>query len=120
MQSLEHCTGARTKMYAVRACCAVCNMHAERSCEAMAAWVMFEADLWNVNSLSSTNFFGSGTALISESSGLASQRQCRQERPALRFKSTANFFLQALGAVYICNDGRRKVDRKGTSAGGIS
>ena len=51
---------------------------------------------------------------------MASQRQCRQERPALRFKSTAKLFLQAPGAVYICNGGRRKVDGKGTSAGQIS
>ena len=59
---------------------------------------MFEADLRNVDSLSSTNFFlGLGTALILESSGIASQRQCRQERPALRFKSTAKFLLQAPG-----------------------
>ena len=64
--------------------------------------------------------FGSGTALISESSGMVSQRQCRQERPFLRFKSAAKLFLQVPGAVYICNGGRRKVDRKGTSAGRIS
>ena len=79
--------------------------------------MMFEADLWNVDSLSRTIFiFGSGTALISESSEMASQHQCSHERPALRFKSTANFSLQALGAVYICNSGRKKVDRKGTTA----
>ena len=44
MQSIEHCTGCRTKLYAVRACCTVYNTHAERSCEAMAEWVTFEAD----------------------------------------------------------------------------
>ena len=55
MQSIEHCTGDSTKLYAVRACCTVCNVHAERSCEAMAEWVMFEADLRNVDSLSSTD-----------------------------------------------------------------
>ena len=65
-------------------------------------------------------FLGSGTVLISKSSGIASQRQCPTERPALRFKSTAKFLLQAPGAVYICNGGRRKVDRNGTSAGRIS
>ena len=53
-------------------------------------------------------FFGSGTALISESSRIASQRQCCQERPSLRFKGTAKFFLQAPGAVYICNGGGEK------------
>ena len=57
MQSIENCTGGRTKPYAVRACCTVCNTHAERSCEAMAEWVMFEADLRNVDSFSSTNFW---------------------------------------------------------------
>ena len=65
-------------------------------------------------------FFGSGPALIPESSGIASQRQCRKKRPALRFKSTAKFFLQAPGAVYICNGGRIKVDKKGTSVGRVS
>ena len=116
MQSIEHCTGGHTKLHAVRACCTVCNTHGERSCQAIAEWVMFEADLWNVDSLSRANFFGSGTALISESRRIASQRQCCQERPSLRFKGTAKFLLQAPGAVYICNGGRRKVDRKGTSA----
>ena len=65
-------------------------------------------------------FFSLGTALISESSGIASQRQCRHERPSLRFKSTAKFLLQAPGDVYICNGRRIKVYRKGTSAGQIS
>ena len=67
---------------------------------------MFEAELWNADSLSSAKFFGSGTALISESSGIPSQpleRQCHQERPALRFESIAKFRLQTPGAVYICN-----------------
>ena len=32
-------------------------------------------------------FSGSGTVLLSESSRIASQRQCRQERLSLRFKS---------------------------------
>ena len=81
---------------------------------------MFEADLRNVDRLSHANFFGSGSALISESCRIASQRQCRQRRPSLRFKGTAKFFLQAHGAAYICNGVRRKVDRKGTSAGRIS
>ena len=63
-------------------------------------------------------FFGSGTALLLESSGIACQ--CHQERPSLGFKSTAKFRLQAPGAVYICNGGRVKVDRKGTSPGRIS
>ena len=57
MQSIEHCTGCRTKLYAVRACCTVCNTHDECLCKAMAEWVMFEADLWNADSLSSANFF---------------------------------------------------------------
>ena len=38
-------------------------------------------------------FFGSGTGLISESSGTASQRQCHQERPSLRLqKHSKDFF----------------------------
>ena len=56
----EHCTDCRTKLYAAWACCTVCNTHTERSCEAMAECVMFEADLGNVDSLSSTNFFRFG------------------------------------------------------------
>ena len=51
---------------------------------------------------------------------MASQRQCRQERPSLQFKRTAECVLQAPSAVYICIGGRRKVDRKGTPAGRIS
>ena len=62
------------------------------------------------------SFFGLGTALISESSGIAFQRQCHQERPSLCFKSTAIFLVQAPGAVYISNGRRIKVDRKGISA----
>ena len=81
---------------------------------------MFEADLRNVDALSHAIFFGSGTALISESCRIASQRQCRQRRTSLRSRGTAKFFRQAPGAVYICNGMRRKVDRKGTSAGWIS
>ena len=56
---------------------------------------MFEADLWNVDSLSRANFFDSGIALIPESNRIASQRP--RERPSLRFKSTAKFLLQGLG-----------------------
>ena len=56
MQNIEHCTGGRTKLYGVRACCTVCNMHAECSCEEMAEWVILEAGLRNVDSLPSTNF----------------------------------------------------------------
>ena len=36
--------------------------------------------------------FGSGTVLISQYSGTASQRQCCQERQSLRFKTHQNFF----------------------------
>ena len=62
----------RTKLYAVRACCTVYNTHAERFCEAMTEWIMFEADLWNGNSLSRANFCGSGTVLL-----LGLKRLCR-------------------------------------------
>ena len=37
-------------------------------------------------------FFGSGTVLISESSGTASQRQCHQERPSLRLEKHSKVF----------------------------
>ena len=80
MQSIERCTVCCTKLYAVRAGRTVCNMHAERYCEAMAEWVLFEVDLRIVDSMSNANYFRVLTALISESSGMASQRQCRRER----------------------------------------
>ena len=57
---LEHCTRGCTTLYAVRACCTACNTHAEYSREAMAEWVMFEADLWNGDSLSHAYFFQFG------------------------------------------------------------
>ena len=56
MQSIEHCAGGCTTRYAVRACCTVCNTHFECFGEAVAEWVMFKADLWNVDSLSSATF----------------------------------------------------------------
>ena len=37
----------------------VCNTEFELFCETLAEWVMFEVDLWNIDSLSSTIFFGS-------------------------------------------------------------
>ena len=80
---------------------------------------MFEADLWNDDSLSHANFFGSGTALISESSRIASQHQCCQERPSLRFKGTAKVSSSsARHCIHL--EWREKVYRKGTSAGRIS
>ena len=81
---------------------------------------MFKSDLWDVDSLSRINISYSASALISEPSMVAFKRQCRHELPSLRFKSAAKFFLQAPGAVCISNDGRRKVDRRGTYAGQIS
>ena len=84
---------------------------------------MFEADLylWNVDSLSSTNCFRFGHSynigvqqdgfpapVLSGRAFLAPQKHSKV------------FFLQVPGAVYICNGVRRKVDRKGTSAGRIS
>ena len=62
----------------------------------------------------------SATALILESNMMASQRQRRHDRPSLRLKSTAKSFLQAPGTVCIFDDGRRKVDRRATSADRIS
>ena len=63
MQSIEHCTGCSTKLYAVRECCTVCNTHAERSCSAMAEWMMFKVDIWNDDSLSRANFFRLGNCI---------------------------------------------------------
>ena len=79
---------------------------------------MFEGDLGNSDSLSHAHCFRVGHALILESSRIACQ--CCQEGPYFRFKGTAKFLLQAPGAVYICNGGRRKVDRKVTSTDWIS
>ena len=114
MQSIERCTGGCTTLYAVRACCTVCNMQAERFCEAMkpiyGMSIAFQVPI----------FFGSGTALISESSEIASQRRWCQERPSLRFKSTAKFLFQTPSGCIHNNGERRKVDRKGTSARQIS
>ena len=79
---------------------------------------MFEVDLWNIDSLSCMHHF-SARALISDSSRIAFQHQCRQEKPSFRFKSIGKF-LQVSTDVYICNGWRRKVDRKGASDGRIS
>ena len=76
---------------------------------------MFEADLWNGDSLSRANLFSVRHYV---NSGV--QQDCFpapvQEMPSLRLKGRPKFLLQASGAVYICNGGR-KIDRKGTSAG---
>ena len=56
IQSMKNCTGCCTNLYAVRACCTVCKLMLNVY-EAMAEWAMFEADLWNADSLSSANFF---------------------------------------------------------------
>ena len=121
MQSIEHCTGGRTKLDAVWACCTVCNTHTDRSCEAMAEWVTFEADLPNFDSLSSTNCFRFGHCI-----NIGVQRECfpapvPSGKAIFALQSTEKFFfLQAPNAVYNYNGGRRKVDRKGTSVGRIS
>ena len=78
---------------------------------------MFEVDLWNVNSLSSAMVFGSGTALISESAGIAS---AVRKGHLCASKVQQSFFCKRPVAVYIANGGRRKVNRKGTSPGRIS
>ena len=57
MQNTEHCTGGRTKLYVLTAFCTVHNTPSERFHDAMAEKVMFEADLWDVDSLSRTNIF---------------------------------------------------------------
>ena len=94
MQSIEYYTGCCTKLYAVRACCTVCNTHAERSCEAMAEWVMLKLIYGMPIACQAPLFFRFGHSVnIGVPSGIASWRQCRQERPSLR-KSTAKFFFK--------------------------
>ena len=95
MQGIEHCTRGCTTLYAVRACCTVCNMQAESFCDTMAEWEVFEADLWNVDSHSSVNCFRFRHCVISESSGIASQLQYRQEMLSFRSEITAKLLLQA-------------------------
>ena len=117
MQSKDHCTYGCTTLYELIKWCVVFNTESELVCETLADWVMFEVDLWNIDSLSGTIF--SARALISDSSRIAFQHQCRHEMPSLRFKSTGKS-LQVSTDVYICNGWRRKVDRKGASDGWIS
>ena len=117
MQSKDHCTYGCTTLYELSIWCVVCNTESELFCETLAEWVMFEVDLWNIDSLSST--ICSARALISNSSRTAFQHQCRQEKPSLRVKSTG-MFLQVSTDVYICNGWRRKVDRSVASDGRIS
>ena len=78
---------------------------------------MYEADLPNVDSLSSTNCFRLGYCV-----NIGVQPECFPAPVpsgkaifALQ-KHSKVFFLQAPDAVYISNGGRSKVDRKGTSA----
>ena len=73
-------------------------MHAERSCEAMAEWEMFEVDLRNVESLSSTIFFRLGHCVTIE------VQQDSFPAPVPSGKAIfalQKYFLQAHGAVYI-------------------
>ena len=78
---------------------------------------MFEAALQNVDSLSSTNFFRFVHCVY-----IGVQRDCfpapvpSGKAIFVLQKHSKVFFLQAPGAVYICNGGRIKVDRKGISA----
>ena len=58
-------------------------------CEAMAKWMTFEADLWNIGSLSHAQSFGVKTRLISKTVALNVHRQHCQERPLVRFKHEA-------------------------------
>ena len=58
------------------------NTHCECSCSAMA---MLEANLWNVDSLSSANFFCSIIGQVSEPIAVASEGQSRQRRQSSRF-----------------------------------
>ena len=89
MQSKDDCACGCTTLYELSVYYVVCNTESEMFYETLAEWVMFEMDLWNIDSLSSTIF--SARALISDSSRIAFQHQCRQEKPSLRFKRTGMF-----------------------------
>ena len=56
MQSKDHCTYGCTTLYEFSICCVECNTESELFCETLAEGVMFEVDLWNIDSLSSTIF----------------------------------------------------------------
>ena len=49
-------SGCCTKLYAVKACRIVCNTHPERH-QPLAEWMMFDADLWDSDGLSSAKLF---------------------------------------------------------------
>ena len=68
----------------------VCNTESELFCETLTEWVMFEVDLWNIDSLSST--ISSARASISDSSKIAFQHQCRQENHLCASKAHESFF----------------------------
>ena len=57
IQGIEVCPSCCTKVCAMKACCTVCDTHAECCCEAMAKRVMDEADLWNGDTLSRVILF---------------------------------------------------------------
>ena len=81
-------------------------------------WVMFEADLWNGDSLSRAIFVQLGHCV---NTGV---QQDSFPAPVpygkVIFVLQQSFSFMCPVVVYICNGGRRKVDRKGTSAGRIS
>ena len=82
---------------------------------------MFEADLGSSDSLSYTHFFLRFGHFVNI--GVQQDRlpaPVLSGRPSLSFRGTVKFLLQAPCAVYICNGGRREVDRKVTSTGRIS
>ena len=56
MQSKDHCAYGCTTLYELSVCCVVCDTESELFYETLAEWVMFEVDLWNIDSLSSTIF----------------------------------------------------------------
>ena len=84
----RRCTGGCTTLHAVRACCTVCNTQAAHSCEAMAKWVSFDADIRN--SLKRQLFFGSCSERMPKSIGRIFHSQRSQEMPLLGFQQEEN------------------------------
>ena len=90
MQSKDQCTYGCTTLYELSIWYVVCNTESELFCETLTEWVMFEVDLWNIDSLSST--ISSARASISDSSKIAFQHQCRQENHLCASKAHESFF----------------------------
>ena len=70
---------------------------------------MFEADLWNIDSLSST--ICSARALISDSSKIAFQHQCRQENHLCASKAHESFFKCRRMYTFVMAGGEKSIEK---------